>query len=94
MQLAAVANPVALHPRSDPSLAPSLVIQISKGTKLTFSTGKDGSLTTLAGGKHVGHIAAPLLSHVLFGLYLGRQPLQQDIQQAFGMGLAASVLHV
>lgn len=89
-------------------------VQIGKGSRIIFSTGTDGSLTTVAGGAtvspvfaplrlvadlthgatrvQVGHISSPMLAHVLFGLYLGPKPLQEDIRASFAKGIAAAIL--
>jgi hypothetical protein len=66
-------------------------VEVSKGTVIRMST-REGQLVTAVGGREVGTVRTPEVSSVLFGLYVGREPLQADIKAAFGKGFAAAML--
>lgn len=62
-----------------------------KGLEITF-TADQGTLVTRVDGREAGRIASRELTHTLFDIYLGTDPVSLGAKDAFGRGLAGMVL--
>ena len=62
-----------------------------KGLVITFTADR-GALVTRVDGREAGTIASRELTHTLFDIYLGPDPVSRDAKDAFGLGLAGMLL--
>lgn len=66
-------------------------VEWKKGLPLSFTCGRDQSLTTSIDNKEVGTIKSPNLCKALFDTYLGSNPVSPSAKESISQGLARMV---